>query len=182
MRTFVKPLFLCAGLAIVLSGANFLITKAQDNTITPQQTEYIRGNCISLKNTLNQIHVSDALLRVNMGQRYELMSTKLMDRFNGRVSSNNFNNVGLVSVSGNYKTTLDFFRIDYKLYEEQLANAIKIDCVEDPASFFEAIIVARYRRNQIYADITKLNNFIDQYRSEVEKFEKIFQASVGVNN
>lgn len=176
MKKFVRPLILCAGLAIILSGITVLKVMAQDGAITPQQTEYIRGNCITLKNTLNQTHVSDALLRVNMGQRYELMSTKLMDRFNSRLASNNFSNVGLVSDSNLYNSALDNFRKDYISYEEHLATAISIDCVESPIDFYKAVIVARARRNQVYADILRLNQYIDQYRSTVGQFEKTFQS------
>lgn len=184
MKKFVRPLILCAGLAIILSVTSFLLVRAQDTTtITPQQIEYIRGNCISLKNTLNQTHISDALLRVNMGQRYELISTKLMNRFNARVGSNNFSNTGLISAYRNFNTELENFRIDYKSYEEKLSETINIDCVLEPTAFYEAIILVRIERFQVYSDIVKLNKYIDEYLSAVNVFENSFKTIIeGLKN
>lgn len=183
MKIHARSLTLCFAMAIVLSGAALWNVAAQDANITPQQIEQIRGNCVSLKNTLNQLHVSDALLRVNMGQRYELMSTKLMDRFNSRVSSNNLSNIGLVFVSNGYKTALDVFRSDYKTYEENLSATIKINCDSQPSAFYEAIVTARANRSQVHTDIVNLNQFIDQYQSAVIQFEQNYQTvATGVKN
>lgn len=179
MKAFARPVIICVGLAIILSGVLLLKVAAQNNAITPQQIEQIRSGCSPLKNTLNQLHVSDALLRVNMGQRYELMLTKLMDRFNSRVSSNNLNNTGLVFVSGSYNTALDAFRSDYILYEEQMSATINIDCTNQPSEFYDAIVLAQTKRSQVYSDVAKLNNLIDQYESAVNQFEKDYQFIAG---
>jgi len=107
----------------------FIVTKAQStNTISDSQIKLIKTNCVSTKDTLNRIHASDALLRVNMGQIYESISTKLMDGFNGRVVGNNLNGINLISISSEYGQTLDKFRADYINYEEKMSTAMSIDC------------------------------------------------------
>jgi hypothetical protein len=127
---------------------------------------------------LNQLHASDALLRVNRGQIYESMSTKLMDRFNGRVSNNGFDNTNLVAITKSYGLMLDTFRLDYITYEKQLALAISIDCPNQPVEFYDAVLSARTKRSQVNADVIKLNQFIDQYQLAVNQFEKDYQISV----
>ncbi|MEI7689466.1 MAG: hypothetical protein WCI79_00675 [Candidatus Saccharibacteria bacterium] len=176
MKTPSKILVVCIALTIILSGFVALAGFAQATTATASQLEQIRGNCISLKNTLSQLHVSDALLRVNMGQRYDLMLTKLMSRFNTRATSNNFNIDGLAKVSGNYTATLDTFRLDYKTYEEHMVALIKIDCQTQPGVFYDSLLVARSDRARVYADVVKLNQQIDQYSSEIYWFEKYYQS------
>jgi hypothetical protein len=172
-----KSLAVCLVLAVVLSGASLLNVFAQSDSITDQQIELIRTNCVSVKNTLNQLHVSDALLRVNRGQIYESMSTKLMERFNSRVANNNLNNASLVSVTTSYGLMLDTFRSDYITYEEKLSSAIGIDCSKQPVAFYDAISVARTERSQVHADVIKLNQYINQYQSALSQFEKDHQVT-----
>jgi len=164
--------------ATVLSGISLMGVAAQSATMTDQQIELIRSNCVSAKNTLNQLHASDALLRVNRGQIYESMSTKLMDRFNNRASTNGFGNTDLVAVTKSYGLMLDTFRLEYIGYEKQLALAISIDCPNQPVEFYDAVLSARTKRNQVNVDVVKLNQHIDQYQSAVNQFEKDYQVSV----
>jgi len=179
MKKTTKILVLCFALTII-SGIGYLkVSALNDNEATVSQTQQIRNNCITLKNTLNQLHISDALLRVNMGQRYELMSTKLMDRFNSRVSSNNLKVDQLATASVNYRSTLDVFRLDYQSYEENMTTTIKIDCQSDPSAFYNSLLSTRNRRMQVYTDVKKLNLEIDQYRLAVSQLEKDYQASGG---
>jgi hypothetical protein len=178
MKILRKLLVVCLTLATIFSGMSLLGVAAQGNEMTDQQIKLISNNCLSAKNTLNQLHVSDALLRVNMGQMYESMSTKLMDRFNSRVTNNNFNNIDLVSTTKSYGLMLDTFRLDYKTYEEQLSSALAIDCTKQSVAFYDAVSVTRTERDQVHTDVVKLNQYIDQYQSAVNQFEKDYQASV----
>lgn len=180
MKTHKRLLFVVLTLAIILSGMS-LISVAAENTMTNQQIDRILTNCVSTKNTLNQLHASDALLRVNRGQIYESMSTKLMNGFNGRVSNNNFDNSNLVSISTSYDMALNTFRLDYKTYEEHLASAIGIDCSKQPVSFYDAVALARSERSRVHDDILKLNQYVDEYKAAVVQFEKDFLANNGTS-
>lgn len=171
--------FVAASLAVavVVTGLIGLRVMAFDNPLTDTQIQQISGSCLSTKNTLSQLHASDALLRVNRGQLYESMYTRLMDRFNNRAASNNINNDGLITVTKSYTAALDLFRTDYKSYEEQLAKSIKIDCAKQPVLFYGSVTLARTKRQQVNADIKSLNQYIDQYQSATAQFEKDFVAS-----
>lgn len=164
--------------AVCLAGVSFLSVSAQNTSITAQQTEKIHSNCTSLKNTLNQLHSSDALLRVNMGQTYESVLTKLIDRFNSRLSNNSINNDNLKSVTSEYNTALDVFRLDYKTYEERLSDALNIDCSEQPTAFYDAVAIARGERIRVHADVTRLDRLIDKYQQSLDQFEKDYQSVV----
>lgn len=177
-----KLLVVGAVFTVALSAIGVVSAQAQDVLpITDQQIQRIRTNCVSAKSTLNQLHASDALLRVNRGQLYESMSTKLMDRFNTRAARNNFSNTGLVTATVAYGHTLDTFRTDYQAYEEQLSTALGIDCTKQPVEFYDAVDAARTKRNQVHGDIVQLDAYIDQYRSELTNFETNYQrATQGV--
>lgn len=170
--------FLYFGLmSAVFGGVSFLSVSAQDPTINSQQIDRIISNCTLTKNTLNQLHASDALLRVNRGQIYESLSTKLMDGFNDRVANNNLNNSSLTSAYTSYNSALNNFRSDYKTYEEHLATAIGVNCLKQPVSFYDAVSSARTGRSKVHDDILKLNQFVDQYKSAVVQFENDYLTS-----
>jgi len=173
-----KILAVCLTLTILLSGVAIIRVAAETTPMTAGQIDQIRNNCVSTKNTLSQLHASDALLRVNRGQIFESMSTKLMDRFNSRVANNGYNNTGLISVSISYGSMLDTFRLDYKTYEEHLSAAINVDCWNQPAAFYDAIASARALRNVVHTDVVKLNQYVDQYQSAIIQFENDYQTVV----
>jgi cell division protein FtsL len=177
MKVKAKVAILCFVVVIVAVGLFF--TKVSAQSATQQQITQIKTNCLSIKNTLNQLLVSDALLRVNMGQRYELVSTRLMDRFNSRVSGNCFNIDNLSVAANSYKNQLDNFRNDYIAYEESLASTIKIDCSNQPSEFYDSLVSTRVKRGQVYNDVTGLDYKISQYRSAVSDFESKYQSSSG---
>lgn len=172
MQILKKFTIFCVAMAIAICCMSFPKVSAQNETISDQQSEQIRSNCVATKNILNQLHASDGLLRVNRGQVYESMLTKLIDRFNSRLSSNSFGNTSLVLTAGYYKDALDKFRSDYKIYEEQLSATLSIDCSRQPANFYYAVVSAREKRIQVHSDVLILNNYIDRYKLDVLQFEQ----------
>ena len=157
-------LALCGGLLLLP------VSNTSAEGLTNEQREHIKANCVGIKSSLTQLHVSDALLRVNRGQLYETMASKLMDKFNGRLSSNRLDNKAMTTVSGNYYTALATFRSDYIAYENKLSSAIAIDCTQQPDAFHEAVEEARELRFTVHADVEKLHTIIDDYRSSVNSF------------
>lgn len=165
-------------ISAMLSGTGLLVIAAQAVPMTDQQVELIRNNCTSTKNTLNQLHSSDALLRVNVGQIYESMLTKLMERFNSRVTNSSLSNAGLATVSTSYGLLLDTFRADYMTYEKQLTSAINIDCSQQPAAFYDAVALARVEREQMHVDVINLDQSLGQYQLALAQFMKDNQAKL----
>lgn len=154
-------------LGVLLS---FVTPNVAAEDLTPEQTERVKLNCVSIKNTLSQLHASDALLRVNRGQVYESMGSKLMDTFNTRLANNRLDNKAMVTVTSNYRTALSNFRTDYIAYEQKLSEAIKIDCASQPNTFHSALEEARILRQKVHEDVLKLHRYIDDYRTSVSDF------------
>lgn len=166
--------------AVLLSAVCFKLTYAQ-SALSQQQLQHISDNCLSIKSTLNQLHASDALLRVNRGQLYESVGSKLMNNFNARLSNNSLDNKGLVVVTNDYQTMLTSFRNDYTSYERQLSAAIQINCDTQPSEFHTAVEDARTKRDKLHTDVGRLNQYIDDYRSAVNDFLINYQRTSGSN-
>lgn len=167
---------------IALFAVTVLHSNASSSILTDSQINQVKNNCVSAKATLNQLHASDALLRVNSGQIYESLSTKLMDKFNARLANNNFGNSTLVSISINYEQALDEFRQDYMNYENQITKTLNYNCTSEPVAFYESVLESRVKREKVYGDVVKLNKYIEEYKAAVDLFKLDYQAvSDGVN-
>lgn len=143
---------------------------AQAEDLTPDQIQRVKANCVSIKNSLGQLHAADALLRVNRGQVYESMASKLMDNFNDRLASNRLDNKAMTTVTTAYRTALSTFRQDYISYEQKLSEAMHIDCIDQPNTFHATLQEARKLRTLVHTDVLKLHRLIDDYRSSVGDF------------
>jgi hypothetical protein len=175
MMQTARRLILFSLVATVLASVVFLTRVSADGSpTTDAQLTRIRTNCVSAKNRLNQVHAADGLLRVNRGQIYESMTTKLMSRFNNRVSTNNFDASALVTITNNYNSALATFRTDYITYEQQLSSAMQIDCTNEPISFYDAIATARISRSQVHTDVIMLHQYIDSYAVAFNAFTNNF--------
>ena len=163
-------MFIAVAAMTVLLGLTAQSVHAQSTSLTQDQIERIRTNCTSTKSTLNQLHASDALLRVNRGQVYESMASRLMDPFNSRLGNNRLDAKATSVVTSGYRGALDTFRSNYKSYEEKLSSAIRIDCTEQPESFYRTIEEARTLRSKVHDDVIKLHRYIDDYRTAVGDF------------
>ena len=57
------------------------VVRAEDSSsllLTDDQIGLIRTNCLGVQSTLQRIHANDALARFNLGQQYNIISTKLL--------------------------------------------------------------------------------------------------------
>jgi hypothetical protein len=165
--------------AAVIAPLFALHTASAADPLSSEQMSRIQANCLSIKGSLTQLHASDALLRVNRGQIYESIGTKLMDGFNSRLANNGLDNKGLVSIGGEYQKALASFRTDYQAYERQLSVVLRIDCTKDASGFHTALLDARTKRTQVHSDVVKLNQYIDDYKTGIDDFVLNFDRVSG---
>lgn len=164
-------------LATVLGGALLFgsTTFAEDSTLTDSKIVQIRNRCSEIKVTLTRVHANDALLRVNRGQLYERLSTKLAAPLNSRIALNRLDGSSLLSVTSSYELNLNEFRTRYQAYEEQLSTTMRTDCVKQPASFYDNLQLARDKRRLVYESTQKLAGNIADYKQAFTEFAKSYR-------
>jgi len=181
MIKFRNPKLLITSLLVVSAvSLHFGVVSAQTTALTESQVNSIKANCTPAKNILSQLHANDALLRVNRGQIYDSMSSKLMTRFNNRASGGGFNTLYLSQAMSAYASALGDFRLSYRAYEEKLSKTISIDCSQDPTGFYQSLMDARYNRTALHTSVIKLNQKMDDYGSAVDDFKSSFFGEVKV--
>lgn len=165
--------FIIFGLVTTLLCGGGLVwyANAESAQLSEQQQAQIKVECVTIKSTLRQLHSNDALLRVNTGQLYETIATKLIDRFNERANFNNMDDDALVASANNFNSLLNSFRNDYITYEQHLSSAMSIDCTAQPVAFYDSVALARTSREKIHNDVKVLNQALDDYNQTLTKFE-----------
>lgn len=162
-----------AGLSLV--GLQMAASAQESVPMTEAHIERIRSNCVEAQSTLNQLHASDALLRVNRGQLYESMSTKLMVPFNSRVALNRLDSRQLLTIASRYEQELIAFRQTYQQYEEAMTQTLKINCTKQPVAFYDSLSDARKKRSLVHQNVLKLHKTIQDYKTEFEVFAEGFK-------
>jgi hypothetical protein len=162
--------------AAAAAGLWHITAGAEEAPMTEAHIARIRANCVDAQSTLSQLHASDALLRVNRGQMYESISTKLMAPLNSRISLNRLDGVSLVSIAATYEGQLAYFRQSYQQYEEAMSQTLKINCMNQPVVFYDSVADARAKRKKVHESTTALHNTISSYKDEFEVFAKQFEG------
>ncbi|HSW77722.1 MAG TPA: hypothetical protein VLG36_02915 [Candidatus Chromulinivoraceae bacterium] len=147
-----------------------LFVHADDSLMTEAHIQRIKSNCSEAQSTLFQLHASDALLRVNRGQLYESISTKLMEPFNSRLTINSYNAADMVSIASNYDSELTTFRLNYQQYEEAMSATLAINCTNQPVAFYDSVTDTRAKRSKVHDSALALHKTISDYETAFEAF------------
>lgn len=131
--------------------------------MTDSHIQRIKQNCKAATRTIQQIHANDGPLRVNRGQVYDSLMTKLMTPLNSRLIVNKLDASSMVKTTARYSETLAAFRENYKKYDNQMSAVLELDCVKQPVRFYDAVTDARQLRGVVHGDVLKLHAYIIEY-------------------
>ena len=140
--------------------------------MTDAHIERIRANCTSATQTLRKIHVNDALSRVDRRQQYELISSRLMARFNSRVALNKLDGTSLLLTTSKYNESFNAFRASDLIYDNQVSDALKIDCHKQPVAFYDAVAKARELRAEVYRHNQDIIQYAKEYKGSFDEFRQ----------
>lgn len=137
----------------------------------------ITMDCPAVKKSLARVHENDGLARVNAGQQYDSIGTKLMARFNAKLAENKLDAKELFSLAAEFDTQLTNFRDSYRTYENAMRQLIKSDCEVYPQNFYYLLETVRAERENLNKTSQKLHEIIAKYRAAVETFASEYRAN-----
>ena len=138
--------------------------------LTEAQISGVKDRCLVSKVELDNIHSADGLQRVNVGQRYADISSRLMAPMNSRIALNGLDGLALNQTTVKYNEALDTFRRRYVNYDESTALVRSIDCQKSPVEYYAAIESARERRKLLRESVDELNSLIKRYQKQLKDF------------
>lgn len=131
----------------------------------------IRSNCAAVRLVVRRIHTNDMLVRVNVGQSYNVISSKLMARFNSRAVLSQVDSTELVRLANDFEKMRKTFNSNFNTYESALTKLMRINCEEDSARFYDKLVEAREARAELRGNTQTMNELIVQYKKQVEKIK-----------
>lgn len=148
-------------------------TYAQTAELTAEKQAIIVQSCVSAQTVLQKIQHNDAATRVNRGQDYETIISRLMTPLNTRATSNGYNNSAslLIDTTKRYQQSLENFKDNYASYDNAITGALKTKCKDKPAVFYGYIEEARSKRQDVAGDVANLTNLINEYKANVSKLK-----------
>jgi hypothetical protein len=166
-----QKLALYLAIALTLISGPVVHAEGESLVLDDTQIARIRTNCLDVQSTLERVHASDGLARVNLGQRYETISNKLMAPLNSRIAFNRLDNVELTKTTVDFNTELANFRSLYQQYEQTLLRATQLKCRDQPVAFYDTIALAREHRAAVRESVVKLSTLLKQYGTQFEAFK-----------
>lgn len=148
-----------------------MVAHAQTDTLTPEKQAIITQNCVLSQTTLQRIQHNDTATRINRGQGYEIILSRLMTPLNTRATSNGYNASAttLIDTTKRYQQAFDSFKNNYSNYDNAISSALKIKCKTKPVEFYGYLEEARKQRQTLAGDVDSLLGLIDEYRADVIK-------------
>ena len=113
------------------------LAQTADTTANSELAKILSRNCSSVRVAIKNIHTNDALTRVNVGQRYNSISTKLMARLNGRLAVNKLDSSKLVNITNDFESARLKFNSNYNDYDTPMPALDPANCSEDVAGNFQ---------------------------------------------
>jgi hypothetical protein len=138
--------------------------------LTDVQIFGIQENCLNSKAALTRLHTADTLLRVNLGQRYENISQRLMAPLNSRIALNGMDGIELTKLAVEYNQTIKQFTSQYSKYDAAVSDALDTDCVEDPVAYYQKIEQTRADRARVHETTKQINQLLSKYKAAFEAF------------
>ena len=166
-----RLIILCAVFLTLTGPVAHAEEEASSLLLTDEHIALIRANCVSVQSALQRIHASDGLMRVNLGQRYETIATRLMAPMNSRIALNRLDNVAMTQTTADFNTVIREFSTNYQQYEQTTLKAIEMKCVDRPVEFYDTITLARDHRASVHDSVSKLSALLKQYGAQFDAFK-----------
>lgn len=133
--------------------------------LTDDEIQQIRDTCRGSQVVLRELANTDALLRVNLGQRYENIASDFMVPLNNRLASNQIDASALTYITTDYNAVLRDYKSQYFAYYNTLESTITMDCQAKPVEFYSHIETLRADRDALGEQIMTINTQAYDYQT-----------------
>lgn len=171
MRQFAKNgIVILASIFAVSLGASVAVSAQSASDITSDKLDLIKNRCSSSQLALQQIEKRDAVSRINRGRAYDQM-LRQVSALNSRFTYNKVSTPDLIQITSDLQSAVDTFRASYDKYDTDISDALKIDCKQKPADYYNTILKARDDRSSVGNKVNTITDLITQYRSAIVSYQ-----------
>lgn len=136
----------------------------------------VEMDCMAVRVKLSKIHENDSLMRVNTGQAYGMITSRLMSRLHAKIVEQRLDGGELVKKTAEFESQLGEFRSHYQEYEAALSELLKKDCGSQQQLFYAMLREVRAKRDVVYEDTKQLEKCIHEYKELFLEFKEQYLA------
>lgn len=174
-----KTLTACL-IVLLLLGSVFAVQSASVNAATegqlqPDDTilyESVVMDCLDVKFKLGEIHRTDRLLRVTLGEGYDNISSNLMGRLNSRIVENKLDGGELVGIAAEFEEAHTRFKENYTGYDVAMLDLLKSNCQSRTQTYYEQLQETKALRQIVHEDVGELSTLMQRYHDAFKDFRK----------
>lgn len=144
-------------------------------TLSADQVKQLTTNCTTIKNSLEELEKSDTVARINRGRDYDQVLNQI-NALNARFSRNSSNQPQFGQATIELQATIAQFRNEYTLYEDNLSDLTKIDCLQKPQDFYNQLVKTRDSRNAVGSQVDAISALMDRYRQDAVTYQATLQG------
>lgn len=146
-------------------------TSAQSMGLSDDMLTIIRTRCSNSQFALQQIEKRDAVSRINRGRAYDQM-LRQTSALNSRFAYNKISSPDLLQITTDLQVAVDAFRANYDRYDSDITDALKVNCKEKPAEYYDIIVRARNDRNAVGEQADKIAQLMTNYRDALLRYKE----------
>ena len=95
--------------------------------------------------------------------------------FNRRVASNQLDPGNLLTIAAEYNSEYNKFYSTYIAYDNALSQVLDIDCSREPVAFYNALLEARDKRQELSKINTTIKDLVWRYGKEFGEFKTNYE-------
>lgn len=134
--------------------------------ITEEKIELVRANCVAAQVSIQRLQNNDVVIRTNRGRSYENV-LKLMASFNARVAANKLTEPRLIETTGIMQRNVTAFYRHYDSYKDTIEKLMRVNCRDQPVSFYRDLQTLRSQRDVLQNDVVILDKHVADYQALV---------------
>lgn len=133
-------------------------------------------DCLDVKFKLGEVHRTDRLLRVTLGEGYDNMSSNVMGHLNARIVQNKLDGSELIRIAAEFEEAHATFRKDYTAYDEVMLSLLKANCQSRTQSYYLELQAAKSLRQTLHEDVQELEEILERYHEAFKDFRKSLES------
>ena len=145
---------------------------AEGEPLSDAQINTILSNCESAQIGMQRLQQAEKPTRINRGYLYE-STLKLMVNLNSRAAQQNLDAAELLTVTSEYEKVLKQFSTAYTTYDDSMSALVKMNCREEPTTFYDQLVETRNKRAELHAKIVALDNLLNRYQTGLDSIKKL---------
>lgn len=147
----------------------------QEGQLQPEDAvlyDPVTMDCLDVKFKLGEVHRTDRLLRVTLGEAYDNVSSSLMGHLNARIVQSRLDGSELIKIAAEFESAHATFRENYTAYDDAVLDILKANCQSRTQSYYLELQETKALRETVHDSVQELDGLMQEYHDAFKDFRE----------